>query len=206
MKGRVIFLALLATFLLGACGESVSQPSASTNKPIMKTDQTIPPAVDEQIAIIETNKGTIKMKFFPQYAPETVKNFVELAKKGFFNNLTFHRVIPGFMIQGGDPKGTGLGGESYKGPNTTIPGEVNPVLSHIKGAVSMANKGGDPNTATSQFFIVQNKDGATMLDGGYTIFGQVFEGLDIIDAIATVTRDANDKPKTPVIMKKVTIK
>lgn len=143
------------------------------------------------------------MKFFPQFAPETVKNFTELAKKGFFDGLTFHRVIPGFMIQGGDPLGSGTGGETHKGPGTTLPGEVSKQLSHIRGAVSMANKGGDPNTATSQFFIVQNPDGAKFLDGGYTIFGQVFEGLDVVDSIANSPRDGNDKPFTAVVMEKV---
>lgn len=83
------------------------------------------------------------MKFFPNEAPETVKNFQELAKKGFFNGLTFHRVIPDFMIQGGDPTGTGTGGETYKGPGTSLPGEVSAKLKHIHGAVAMANKGGD---------------------------------------------------------------
>lgn len=168
-------------------------------------NQTDPPAAGETVAIIQTNKGVIKMKFFPQFAPETVKNFVELAKKGFFNNLTFHRVIPDFMIQGGDPLGTGTGGETYKGPNTTLPGEVSPELHHVRGAVSMANKGGDPNTATSQFFIVQNKNGTDFLDGGYTIFGQVFEGFEVVDAIANTPRDENDKPLSPVIMEKVEI-
>lgn len=160
---------------------------------------------DEKIAILKTSKGVIKMKFFSDEAPETVKNFQELAKKGFFNGLTFHRVIPDFMIQGGDPTGTGAGGETYKGPGTSLPGEVSAKLHHVYGTVSMANKGGDPATATSQFFIVQNKKGTPFLDGGYTIFGQVFEGLDVVDQIANLERDKNDKPLTPVKMEEVTI-
>jgi peptidyl-prolyl cis-trans isomerase B (cyclophilin B) len=159
----------------------------------------------DKIAVIKTSMGEIKMKFYPKEAPETVKNFQELAKKGFFNGVTFHRVIPGFMIQGGDPTGTGMGGESYKGPGTTVKGEVSKNLKHVRGAVSMANKGGDPSTASSQFFIVQNKDGTPFLDGGYTIFGQVFEGFEVVDAIAAVERDDSDKPLTPVTMNEVTI-
>lgn len=196
MKIR-FFIPLVAILLLSACANST---------PPMKTfDQTLPPQSGEPVAVLNTNKGVIKIKFFPQYAPETVKNFTELAKKGFFDGLTFHKVIPDFMIQGGDPEGTGLGGETYKGPDTTLPGEVSKELSHIHGAVSMANKGGDPNTASSQFFIVQNKNGAKSLDGDYTVFGQAFEGLDVVDVIANVPRDGNDKPKQAVIMEKVTI-
>ncbi|MEK7523660.1 MAG: peptidylprolyl isomerase [Patescibacteria group bacterium] len=170
----------------------------------MPFDQTTAPKAGETIAVLDTSKGVIKMKFFPKYAPETVKNFTELVKKSFFDGLTFHRVIPGFMIQGGDPFGTGYGGETYKGPKTTLPGEVSEELHHIHGAVSMANSG-SPDTASSQFFIVQNPQGSKFLDGGYTIFGQVFEGLDKVDAIVNVARDANDKPKEKVIIKKVTL-
>lgn len=168
-------------------------------------DQTAVPKKGDTIAIIETNMGTIKMQFFPQYAPETVNNFTTLAKKGFYNGLIFHRVIPDFMIQGGDPEGTGMGGETYKGKNTTLKAEIAPELHHILGAVSMARKGNDINSASSQFFIVQNKDGAPFLDRQYTVFGQVFEGLDVVDAIAKTDRDPSDKPFTDVTMKNVTI-
>lgn len=211
------YLAAPAFFLLlAACGTPSSQDGATASSSQVSAvnpptsmdstfDQAAPPQKDEQIAVLETSKGVVKIKFFPQYATETVKNFVELAKKGYFNGITFHRVIPDFMIQGGDPTGTGLNGETYKGPNTTLPAEISKDLHHIRGAVAMANKGGDPNTATSQFFIVQNKNGTPFLDGGYTIFGQAFEGLDVVDSIVSVPRDANDKPKTPVVIKKATI-
>lgn len=165
--------------------------------------QTAPPAAGEQIAVITTNKGVIKFKFFPKIAPETVKNFTELAKKGFYDGLTFHRVIPDFMIQGGDPSGDGTGGETYKGPGTSLAQEFSREVSHIRGAVSMARKGNDVNSATSQFFIVQNKDGSTFLDNQYTLFGQVFEGFDAVDAIAKTPRDAGDKPLETVIIEKV---
>lgn len=184
---------------------TLSACTAAQQSDLMENPQTSPPAKGEKIAVIKTTKGTIHMKFFPVEAPETVKNFQELATKGFFNGITFHRVIPNFMIQGGDPTGTGTGGETYKGPNTSLPGEISTKLHHLRGTAAMANKGGNPATATSQFFIVQNKSGVPHLDGGYTIFGQVFEGFDVVDAIAHVERDAADKPLKPITMEKVTI-
>ncbi len=156
-----------------------------------------------QIAVLETNIGTIKINFFPQYAPETVKNFTELTKKGFYDGLVFHRVVPDFVIQGGDPVGDGTGGETYKGPNTTLIAEISKELSHIYGSVAMARKGNDLDSATSQFYIVQNLDGAHFLDGQYTIFGQVFDGMDVVEKIARVARDDNDRPLIPVVMEKV---
>lgn len=192
-RTRTLFISLTLALVLSSCG-GIPMPF----------DQTAAPKAGETIAVLDTNRGVIKMKFFAQYAPETVKNFTELAKKSFFDGLIFHRIIPGFMIQGGDPLGTGYGGETYKGPKTTLPGEVSGELHHVRGAVSMANSG-SPNTASSQFFIVQNPQGSKFLDGGYTIFGQVFEGLETVDAIVNVARDANDRPKEKVIMNKVTI-
>lgn len=188
--------------------DPTTPPSTSSQKDSMtKTpafNQAAAPVNDEQIAVVTTNYGTVKLKFFPQYAPETVKNFVELSKKGFYNGLTFHRVIPGFMIQGGDPNGNGTGGETYKGPGTMLKGEVSPALHHIHGAVAMANRA-DPDTASSQFYIVQNKDGTPFLDGGYTIFAQAYEGLAVVDAIANVQRNAQDKPLKPVKIEKIEI-
>ncbi len=166
-------------------------------------DQTLPSKSGEQIAVMKTSKGDIKIKFFPGQAPETVKNFVELSKKSFYDGLIFHRVIPDFMIQGGDPLGTGTGGETYMGPGTNLPDEISPDLKHIRGTLSMANAG--PNTARSQFFIVQAKDGTPWLNGHHAIFGQVFEGMEVVDAIVKVPADANNKPKEPVKILKVTI-
>lgn len=171
----------------------------------MAFNQSSLPDKGEQIAVIKTNMGTVKFKFFPQYAPETVKNFVELTKKGFYDGLIFHRVVPDFVIQGGDPSGNGTGGETYKGPGTMLNAEIAKEPKHIYGAVAMARKGNDLNSATSQFYIVQNKKGVLPLDGQYTIFGQVFEGMDIVEKIAQVEVDALDKPVTPVVMEKVTI-
>jgi cyclophilin family peptidyl-prolyl cis-trans isomerase len=129
------------------------------------------------IAVIETAKGVIKIKLFPEEAPKTVENFVKLANKGFYNGLTFHRVEPGFVIQGGDPKGDGTGGPGY-----TIPDEQDKTLKHNRGAVAMA-KSSAPNSAGSQFYIVIDKP-APQLDGGYTVFGQVISGQNVAEKIA----------------------
>lgn len=166
-----------------------------------KINQTSAPVSGDTIATITTNMGTIKIKFFSDLTPETVKNFTALAKEGYYDGLIFHRVIEGFMIQGGDPNGNGTGGHSYKGEGTTLDDEIASELSHVKGAVSMANHG--PDTSGSQFFIVQ-KD-STYLDGSYSLFGQVYEGMDIVDAIAAVPVDGNDKPLVDVVIEKVEI-
>lgn len=164
-------------------------------------DQKAMPEVGEQIVVMETSMGTIKLRLFPQYAPKTVENFIGLTEKGYYDGIIFHRVIPDFMIQGGDPTGTGRGGESVWGGK--FEDEFNPNVSNIRGALSMANAG--PNTNGSQFFIVQNTDGADFLDGRHTVFGQVFEGMDIVDAIANADRDAADKPLEDISMTKVSV-
>lgn len=166
--------------------------------------QTEAPKKGDTIATIETSQGTIKLKLFSELAPETVKNFSELAKAGKYNNVPFHRVIEGFMIQTGDfTAKNGTGGYSYKGPDTTIDDEFDSALVHLKGTLSMANAG--PNTNGSQFFIVTAESGVDYLNNNYSIFGQVFEGQDIVDAISKVKRDRSDKPLDPVLMKKVTV-
>jgi peptidyl-prolyl cis-trans isomerase B (cyclophilin B) len=192
IRRALLFLPIL--LFLTSCGSSAETSSMA------EINQTAPPKAEESIAVLQTNKGVIKFKFFPEIAPETVKNFTELAKRGFYNGLTFHRVIPDFMIQGGDPSGNGSGGETYKGPGTTLKAEFSTRVKHVRGIVSMARRGNDVNSASSQFFIVQNKSGADFLDNQYTIFGQVFEGMDVVDAIANVKRDAGDKPLEPVVI------
>ena len=166
-----------------------------------KFDQTATPEKGDTIATITTTMGIVKIKFFEDLAPEIVKNFTTLAQDGYYDGLVFHRVIEGFMIQGGDPKGNGTGGHSYKGEGTTLEDEIAPELSHVRGAISMANRGKDTNG--SQFFIV-HKD-ATYLDGGYSIFAQVYEGMDIVDSIAVVDVDSNDKPLTDVVIESIEI-
>ena len=143
-------------------------------------------------AIIETNLGTIVFKLLPDLAPETVRNFEKLAKDGFYNGTLFHRVIPGFMIQGGDPN-TKNGSKSTwgtGGPGYTIKAEFSS-RSHHRGIVSMA-RAQDPNSAGSQFFIVTTD--STFLDRQYTVFGEVTEGMDVADKIVKLQRDGNDCP------------
>lgn len=148
------------------------------------------------------NGGIMKAELYPEVAPNTVNNFISLVKKGFYNGLIFHRVIPGFMIQGGDPDGTGMGGPGYgiKGEFASN-GWKNP-LKHTRGVISMA-RSMMPNSAGSQFFIM-HKD-APHLDGDYAAFGKVVEGIEVVDEIAGVKTDRNDRPTTPVVMKTVRI-
>lgn len=174
---------------------------------------------------IKTNHGDIQIQLFDELVPKTVKNFVELAKKGYYNGVVFHRVIPDFMIQGGDPTGTGMGGESIYGD--AFEDEFSDQLFNLDGALSMANAG--PNTNGSQFFIVTNQNlpkrmikqmapagypeeiiaeykngGTPWLDHRHTVFGQVSDGMDVVREIAKVKRDRNDKPNEDVIIESVT--
>lgn len=150
----------------------------------------------EMVAVVETNMGTFSFKFYPEDAPQTVASFKKLANKGFYDGLIFHRVIAGFMMQGGDPTGTGTGGPGY-----TIKAEFNK-HSHMAGTVSMA-RSGDPDSAGSQFFVCLAA--ASHLDGQYTVFGQVIDGMDVVDAIGKTKTDRGDRPIEEVVMKKVTI-
>ena len=146
---------------------------------------------------IETTKGTIEAELFEKEAPKTVANFVKLAQEGFYNGIIFHRVIPGFMIQTGDPMGTGTGGPGYK-----FADEFSPNLRHNKaGIFSMANSG--PNTNGSQFFITEAA--TPWLDGKHSVFGQVSKGMEVVHAIATAPRTPDDKPIDRIEMKKVTV-
>ena len=146
---------------------------------------------------IETSMGDMEADLYAADAPKTVENFVTLAKKGFYDGLIFHRVIPDFMIQTGDPTGTGMGGPGYD-----FADEFSPKLKHDGvGILSMANSG--PNTNGSQFFITEVA--TPWLDKRHSVFGRVTKGLDVVKAIAGVPRDGNDKPKTPIVVKKVTI-
>ena len=177
-------------------------------------------------ATIKTNMGDITVQLFPEFAPKTVKNFIELAKKGYYDNVIFHRVIPDFMIQGGDPTGTGMGGESIYGEK--FEDEFSPELFNVRGALSMANAG--PNTNGSQFFIVNNKNvpanmmtqmeeagypkevveayregGTPWLDFRHTVFGHVINGMDIVDTIAQVQRGPQDRPVHDVVIEAIEI-
>ncbi len=149
---------------------------------------------------IQTTKGTIVFETYDLDAPKTVANFITLANKGFYNGTIFHRVIPGFMIQGGDPTGTGMGGPGYKFADELDPNTPSAQAGYVQGIVAMANSG--PDTNGSQFFIM-HKD--YPLPHNYTIFGKVISGQDVVDAIANTPRDKSDKPLTKVVMEKVTV-
>lgn len=183
----------------------------------------------DKVAVMKTNMGEIKIKLFPKEAPKTVENFVTHAKNGYYNGLIFHRVIKDFMIQGGDPTGTGMGGESIWG--RSFEDEFDPALHNLRGALSMANAG--PNTNGSQFFIVQANNvpanmlsqmkqmpesfpestvnayaemgGTPWLDFRHTVFGQVTDGMDVVDSIAAVKVGAADKPVDDVIIETIEI-
>jgi cyclophilin family peptidyl-prolyl cis-trans isomerase len=147
-------------------------------------------------ATIQTNQGSIAVELFPKEAPQTVNSFVFLAREGFYDGLIFHRVIKGFMIQGGDPTGTGMGGPGYR-----VPAEFN-AHKHARGVLSMA-RSSDPNSAGSQFFIVHQD--AAHLDGQYTAFGQVVSGIETVDKIASVPTGRNDLPIDAVVIESITI-
>jgi cyclophilin family peptidyl-prolyl cis-trans isomerase len=145
-------------------------------------------------ATLHTNHGAIAIELFDDDAPKTVENFLKLARDGFYDGVVFHRIIPDFMIQGGDPTGTGMGGPGY-----TFEDEFNDQKVE-RGALAMANAG--PNTNGSQFFIVTT-EAAPWLDGKHTVFGRVTEGMDAVDTIEQVDTDAQDKPREPVVIERV---
>ena len=202
----LLIIPVLAAVLLSACGNQTSQPQAQANQLKTSPEATITQAPAMQIdksktytAILKTNKGDITIALTADKTPITVNNFVTLAKKNFYNNTIFHRVIENFMIQGGDPTGTGSGGPGYRFDDEAFEG------AYTKGTVAMANAG--PNTNGSQFFIMH---GDVALPKNYVIFGKVTEGLDVVDQIATapVTMNAGgevSKPVTPVKIESVEI-
>ena len=188
MKKRIVCLLAAALFLLGL--------TACANKDRGNNGDTI------MVEITMRDGGVIKLELYPDVAPITVENFTKLADEGFYDGLIFHRVIKGFMIQGGDPEGTGMGGSG-----TNIKGEfaVNGVannISHVRGVISMA-RSRSYNSASSQFFIV-HKD-ATYLDGQYAAFGRVIEGMDVVDAIAEVPTDGSDRPLAEQVIETIRV-
>ncbi|MED4229432.1 peptidylprolyl isomerase [Neobacillus cucumis] len=242
-KGSFIFMFLTAVCLLASCGTSQKEEAPKTSKTTAsKTEQkegatqvkstgypqlSTEVAEKEKLVEMETSMGAIKIKLFPEYAPKAVENFVKHSQDGYYDGLIFHRVIKDFMIQGGDPKGNGTGGESIWG--TPFKDEFSTHLFNLRGALSMANSGA--NTNGSQFFIVQSskldasmksqmeqagypkeiidaydKNGGTpWLDHRHTVFGQVIEGMDIVDKIAETPVDAKDKPKKDVVIKGIKV-
>ncbi len=176
----------------------------NTSAPTSNTQPTPTPMTNEilssHIITIKTNKGEIQFVTFDADAPKTVENFITLAEKGFYNGVIFHRVIKGFMIQGGDPEGTGRGGPGYQFNDELDPATPSYKEGYKRGVVAMANAG--PNTNGSQFFIMHQD---YPLPNNYTIFGKVVKGQEIVDAIATVATDENDRPLEPIVMETVTV-
>lgn len=203
LAGAVMALVLAAFALPGgasgeekkAAGQDTKAKPAQQQKETQKKDKKM-----QEVAVLETRHGKIVLKFFPDKAPKHVESFKKLARAGFYDGTTFHRVIPGFMIQGGDPNskdakarhthGTG-------GPGYTVPAEFS-MTAHKRGIVSMA-RSQDPDSAGSQFFICHAD--ANFLDGQYTVFGETIEGLDVVDKIVNEKRDGNDNPLERVEMK-----
>jgi peptidyl-prolyl cis-trans isomerase B (cyclophilin B) len=147
-------------------------------------------------ATLHTNHGAIAIELFDDDAPKTVENFLKLAHDGFYNGVIFHRVIPDFMIQGGDPTGTGSGGPGYQFEDEFNDNKV------VRGALAMANAG--PNTNGSQFFIVTT-EAASWLDGKHTVFGRVTDGMDVVDTISGLETDARDRPSEDVVIERVDV-
>ncbi len=145
-------------------------------------------------ATLHTNHGAISVELYPDEAPKTVENFTKLARDGFYDGVIFHRVIPDFMIQGGDPTGTGSGGPGYQFEDEINDHKV------VRGALAMANAG--PGTNGSQFFIV-TADETPWLDGKHTVFGRVTDGIDVVDGISELPRDAMDRPREDVVIERV---
>ena len=185
-----------ASSMPGAAAAPVSAAAVTTSQP---TDSSVKNFM--HTVTIATTKGTIVFETYDADAPKTVANFITLADKGFYNGTIFHRVIPGFMIQGGDPTGTGTGGPGYTFADELDPSTPSYQAGYVRGTVAMANSG--PNTNGSQFFIMQ-KD--TPLPHSYTIFGKVISGMDVVDAIANSPTDSSDKPLTSIAMTSVTVK
>lgn len=228
-KITIILLAMLIMFT--ACQSQKEEKVEDEKVADINLEQLKQPEKGEEIAVMTTNMGVMKFRLFENVAPKAVENFKTHAKNGYYDGLTFHRVIDGFMIQGGDPDGTGMGGESIWGK--PFEDEFDLSYRNFGGALSMAN--GGPNTNGSQFFVVQKIElpdnlieqmseagekngfpeevvkgykelgGQYHLDYRHTVFGQCFEGLDIVDKIAKVKRDAQDKPIEPVIIEKLEI-
>lgn len=198
-KRRAAFLMLCTSMLLmTGCSSDSGSPAPSEKKtPKTENEKPATPIGKNRVARFETTKGSFTIELFESKAPITTKNFIDLVTKGFYDGVVFHRVIDSFMIQGGDPTGTGRGGPGYK-----IPDEFHPDLKHDSpGILSMANAG--PNTGGSQFFITLGP--TPHLNNRHAVFGKVTEGLEVVRAIGKVATDAADRPREDVIMKKVVI-
>lgn len=204
---KIAFL-LAGLFFISGCTGGTTVDASETAEPTATPDLgpvVDPLTVDKMTATIEMmDGGKIVITLYPSLAPQSVCNFVYLARSGFYDGLIFHRVIEGFMIQGGDPDGTGRGGPGYSIVGEFALNGIENNITHIRGTISCARRG-DPyyDTCGSQFFIV-HKD-SKFLDGSYAAFGRVTEGMDIVDAIAETETDEDDCPITPCVIRTITI-
>ena len=208
-KGIAVFLALIVCLLgFSACADETGTPENTVPQSEQTTDKpeteetTVANGENPIITITMQNGGVIKVELYPDVAPNTVNNFISLAQKGFYDGLIFHRVIPGFMIQGGDPEGMGYGGPGYAIKGEFSANGFENELAHTRGVISMARSSA-PDSAGSQFFIMV--EDAPHLDGEYAAFGKVIEGMDVVDEIVAADTDANDKPYDDQIMQTVTV-
>jgi peptidyl-prolyl cis-trans isomerase B (cyclophilin B) len=195
----ILFISISLLFLLGACGQDDGEQTDETNGP-----SNYPEDVEENpvVTITMENDEQITAELYPEIAPNTVANFVSLVEDGFYDGLIFHRVIPGFMIQGGDPEGNGTGNPGYAIPGEFSSNGFENDLEHDRGVLSMA-RSQDPDSAGSQFFIMTEL--SPHLDGDYAAFGEVTEGMDVADEIVSAERDDMDKPLEDQRMKEVTV-
>lgn len=212
---KLLALLMTGTILLTGCGktqaydttakETVKETETAKETADTTKDEGVDPKTVEKVNAKITVKdyGTIELELYPSKAPQTVSNFTSLARDGFYDGLTFHRVIDGFMIQGGDPDGTGTGGPGYSIKGEFSSNGVENDIKHLRGVISMARKSSPKDSAGSQFFIMHQD--APHLDGEYAAFGKVTSGMDIVDKIVKVEKDKNGKPNTSVIMEKVEI-
>lgn len=205
---KYLTVLLLGSLLVGCQGtkqetEKKNEPEPTKQEPKPTKPEKTAPSQNPTATIEMSNGKKIELELYYEKAPNTVTNFITLADSGFYNNLTFHRVIKDFMIQGGDPKGTGEGGPGYK-----IKGEFQENdfkkndIKHERGVISMARTS-NPNSAGSQFFIMHKTTDS--LDGKYAAFGKVTSGIEVVDEIAQVDTDGHDKPKTPQVIKSITV-
>lgn len=213
----IVLFTLIFVAFAGGCSSKQGDKVDSTPKVTEKVEpskeikteiKTEKTAKDKNpiVTIEMEDGGIINIELYPEIAPNTVRNFVSLVQKGFYNGVIFHRVIPGFMIQGGDPEGTGGGGPGYSIPGEFSENGFNNSLKHGKGVISMARTG-EPNSAGSQFFIVvaDSANNSASLDDKYASFGKVTTGMETADKIVAVEKDQNDKPLKDQKMKKVTV-
>ncbi|MCS7197366.1 MAG: peptidylprolyl isomerase [Candidatus Bipolaricaulota bacterium] len=207
-RGGVLIVMLVSVLTLMGCGgqkteqpsgtQAPTPPQTTLSSPQPSTPPSPPSVSKNPLAIVETSMGTFKIELFADKAPHTVQNFIDLVKRGFYKDMIFHRVIAGFVIQTGDPTGTGRGGSER-----TIKLEIHPDLKHDSAGIVGMARTTDPDSATSQFYITLAP--APHLDGKYAIFGRVIEGMEVLMAIGQVEVGPNDRPVVPVILKSITM-